>query len=856
MEKYRFSEEKLAMLESLPQPLAVYQHIDNKVVTIALSDGFCDLFGYADHETAYRDMNAGLFKFTHPDDIARLTNAAVKFLSENNNFNIVYRSKLRDRSAFTIVHATGKHIVTNDGIGLYYVWYIDEGDYLEESEDEQSVFKRSLYESLHEENILDASQYDHLTGLPNMTRFFQLAEEGKNAMKLMGSHAILLYFDLNGMKFYNSTYSYAEGDKLLKELGILLTQTFGSNHCCHINADRFAIYTKEDGIERILRNLFEECKKINNRNSLPVRVGIYSTRLEDVPVSIALDRAKIACDTLKNSYESGYKHFNRSMKDAVIRRQYILSHIDQAIEEKWIKVYYQPIVRAVTGRVCDEEALARWIDPVEGFLSPGEFIPLLEEAGLIYKLDLYVLEHVLSKIKAQKAAGLFLVPQSINLSRSDFQACDIVEEIRKRVDESGVPRSLITIELTESTIARDYNFMQEQIERFEKLGFAVWLDDFGSGYSSLDVLQSIKFDLLKLDMSFMRKMNESDKAKTVLRELVKMANALDIDTVCEGVETEEQVAFLREIGCSKLQGFYYQKPIPFEKILEKYHKGIQIGLENPEEASYYDSIGRTSLYDLTTVPYEDGKPFRNTFDTMPMGVMEVSDGKAQYIRSNQAYRDFMKRFFGFDLSDPDLPFEDKVSGLGASFIKHVRNVCKDGGISFFDEQMPNGSRVHTFIRQLGSNPVTGKFSVAVAVLSITDADEGTTYASIARALAADYYNIYYVDLETESFIEYSSPIGGEDLAMERHGEQFFEIARHDAINRVFKDDQKMFLSIFTKESIIRELDERGVFAIKYRLSENGLPINAFMKISRMMPDKNRIIIGISLVDTQSRRKNV
>ena len=209
------------------------------------------------------------------------------------------------------------------------------------------------------------------------------------------------------------------------------------------------------------------------------------------------------------------------------------------------------------------EALARWIDPEKGFLSPADFIPALEDAGLIYKLDLHMVDQVLEAIKVQKADGFSIIPHSINLSRCDFNACDIVEEIRKRVDAAGVSHDRITIEITESVIGSDVSFMKEQVERFQKLGFPVWMDDFGSGYSSLDVLQSIRFDLLKFDMSLLRKIDEGEAGKTMLTELMRMATSLSLDTVCEGVETEEQVRFLQEIGCSKLQGYYYRKPIPF-----------------------------------------------------------------------------------------------------------------------------------------------------------------------------------------------------------------------------------------------------------------------------------------------------
>ena len=210
-------------------------------------------------------------------------------------------------------------------------------------------------------------------------------------------------------------------------------------------------------------------------------------------------------------------------------------------------------------------------------MSPAHFIPYLEDAKLLYKLDINMLEQVLVKMKYQKEHGFNIVPHSVNLSRSDFEACDIVEEVRKRVDASGIGRDMITIEITESVIGNNFDFLKKQIERFRELGFPVWMDDFGSGYSSLDVLSSIKFDLIKFDMIFMRKFEADPKRKIILTELMRMANSLGLDTICEGIETEEQVHFLQEIGCSKLQGFYFSKPIPLEQILEKYKNGTQIG---------------------------------------------------------------------------------------------------------------------------------------------------------------------------------------------------------------------------------------------------------------------------------------
>ena len=420
---------------------------------------------------------------------------------------------------------------------------------------------------------------DELTGLPNMRHFFQTAEKERLVMKESGKQPVMLYFNLIGMRYYNRQYSFREGDILICEMAKLLEKHFGKTRTSRFGRDHFAAITDEYNLVEELQAVIDECPAINNGNSLPVRIGVYSDRLEEVRVSTACDRAKHACDQLRGSYVSGYVFFDDSMLGQVMNTRYIINNLDKALEDNWIKVYYQPIVRAATGKVCDEEALARWIDPLKGMISPGEFIPILENAMLIYKLDLYVLDQILAKMKAAKRAGLSIVPHSLNLSRVDFDTCDIVEEVTRRVDAAGIPRDALTIEVTESIIGRDFEFMKDQIERFQSLGFKVWMDDFGSGYSALDVLEDIHFDLIKFDMHFIQRFDEGEKSKTILRDLLKMTCDLGLETITEGVETPEQAAFLKNAGCTKLQGFYFSRPIPYEEILERHNNGTWIGYE-------------------------------------------------------------------------------------------------------------------------------------------------------------------------------------------------------------------------------------------------------------------------------------
>lgn len=580
---------------------------------------------------------------------------------------------------------------------------------------------RGMLEQKIREGVLKGNYYDLLTGLQGMANFFKTSTIKRKALREKGHYPTFLFFDLNGMKFYNERNTFKEGDKLLQVFAGILTEEFGAENCSRLGSDKFVVYCEDEKPDDRLLKVFADWKNRNIKEAPSIRVGIYPDKKGDIPIGTACDRANIARMAIQDSFVSRFNYFDEKMQVDAEARRYIITHLDQALEEKWIKIYFQPIIRATNDRVCDEEALARWDDPERGLLSPAQFIPILEDANLIWKLDLYMVERILEKIQKQKEAGLYLVPQSINLSRADFDSCDMVEEIRKLVDQTDIPRSLLSIEITESAIGSDFEFIKEQVDRFRELGFPVWLDDFGNGYSSLDVLQSMTVDLIKFDMRFMQQFNTGDKNKIILTELVRLADGLGIDTVCEGVERKEQVDFLREIGCDKLQGYYYAKPMPLEDILKRYETGTQIGFENPDETAYYNAIDKINLYDLTSVAKEEEDNLGNYFNSLPMAIVEVRGNIARITRSNQAYRDFMQRTFGISLTGLRTSFGDSEKGTGTTLVKMLRECCEEeGGRKVFDEQTPDGSSIHSFMRRIAYNELTDTTAAVIAVLTISN----------------------------------------------------------------------------------------------------------------------------------------
>mgnify|MGYP002624565371 CR=1 FL=1 len=717
MKRYQYDEQEFALMENSCIPLAIYQFLDNRVVTLVLSAGFLELFDFTDREEAYRIMDNDMYRDCHPDDTAVIEDAAVRFATKDEPYNVLYRTKVKGK--YIIVHAQGKHIYKGD-TRLATVWYTDEGEYRQDGERDGDLV-RTVYSNLFRgSDIEHIIKYDFLTGLPTLSHFFYLADTSYfNKSIENGEVPVMLFFDLNGMKYFNAKYGFGEGDRLIRAFARLLIETFSNDCCCRVGMDRFCVYTNDSDLEDRLWKLFDDSENINGGKSLPVRVGIYSGKMEICGASFACDRAKIACDSNKSFYLSHFTYFDKSMLQEAWNRQYIIDNIDRAIEEGWIQVYYQPIIRAANGRVCDEEALSRWIDPERGMLNPADFIPILEDANLIYKLDLYVTDQILKKMKTQADAGLYIVPISVNLSRSDFTSCDVVGEIQRRMVEAGIPPEKLTIEITESMIGSDYDYMKAQVKRFQSSGFKVWMDDFGSGYSSLNVLHDIPFNLIKFDMKFMQQFYENAKSKIILSNLVRMAMGLGIETLCEGVESEQQVAFLKEVGCTKLQGHFYCRAIPLKEILDRYETGRQIGFENPAESDYYASLGKINLYDLSIVTNADDEMFKNVFSTLPMSVLEADETQLRIIRGNKSFREFFRKYFSEWQGETSVAFDRIKEGRGALFMEAVRICQNSRSPRIVEEELADGIKVHVYVRRVAVNPVTKVTALVAVILGMT-----------------------------------------------------------------------------------------------------------------------------------------
>ena len=747
MEKYIYSDEELAFMEKSPIPFAVYQFINKRVVTIVLSEGFIELFGYADMDKkdVYDLMDSNMYRDAHPDDLAVLGDEAYRFATEGSAYDVMYRTKRNDE--YRIIHSYGKHITKENGTRLAFIWYTDQGPFVDDGKIENDSILNSLKNKLAERSFGIKTVHDPLTGLPAMSYFFELADAYCKEMRRNGKTPAIIYTDFNGMKIYNQKYGLAEGDKVLKGFANEITNIFSHDNCSRLSADHYCIYTDEETARSSAPKIIEANQKNEIERKISLRIGIYLYEDETVSISGACDRAKIACDSGRNNFSANIYYFDSKMMTAIEDKQYVVGNVDRAIKEGWVKAFYQPIVRTANGRVCHEEALARWIDPQKGMLSPAAFIPALEESNNIYKLDLYILELVLEKMKEQAKSGLYIVPISVNLSRSDFYTCDIVEEIRKRVDLTDIPREKIVIEITESIVASDVDYMIDKIKQFKELGFSVWMDDFGSGYSSPVILQKVPFDLIKIDMLFVRQLEESENAKVVLTEIIRMAMSLGLDTVAEGIETKEQADFLNDIGCTMLQGYYFCKPIPLDEILDRNKKGIQIGFENPDESGYYAQLGKVNIYNLSMTNVEDDS-LKDYFDTWPMVMLEYKDDIISIVKANTTFKNYVKYLYHRPFEKKDLEVTKYLNMHGATTIKEVIACARTGNRVIFEDTTMEGKKIQILAWRIAVNPITNVAAVMLAVLSSTKTSSEGEEDKKAKEL--DEMNDKYIKLLQEN----------------------------------------------------------------------------------------------------------
>ena len=418
------------------------------------------------------------------------------------------------------------------------------------------------------------ASHDTLTGLLNKEQFY--IETAKLIKENRDVKYCLVCSNIKDFKFVNELFGIEKGNEILKKQAEYMKNFIGEDSlAARLHADRFAmcmprIRFDEDLINEAITGIQEAFK--NSSFHMHIFVGVYDIHDVEERVSIMCDKANLASETIKNEYKSSVAYYTEHLLEKSIEERKIIGEFDRALDNEEFVMFLQPQVD-VSGKPFGSEALVRWQHPDKGLLAPGVFIDVLEKTGFVYRLDRYMWDKAVKQLAEWKKRGINDYHISVNISTKDFYLIDVYETFVGLVEKYDIDPKLLKLEITETALMSDFNKNMVIIKRLQKYGFDIEIDDFGSGYSSLNMLKDISADVLKIDMGFLRASENEVKGQDILESIIGLANKLGMRVITEGVEKKTQVDMLYDMGCKMFQGYYFSKPIPVDEFEKKYNIG-------------------------------------------------------------------------------------------------------------------------------------------------------------------------------------------------------------------------------------------------------------------------------------------
>ena len=667
---YQFPSEAVRFIERSEAPMCFYQLLNHDYHILIVSDGYCRMMGMSRQE-AMVYLSAHSMSKVSPDDAYRLRRSILEMEQREKN-SIIYKCEIGG-SYHDILCIHRRVEIEDDSLVVScHICDLDDAraDVRSEFEDYIASQKDKYY-------------LDEMTGLPGIRYFNAFANRRLDAIREDGKTPVLVYFDVTGMHAFNDRFGYAEGNKLLSIVGRVIAASRPGKMIVRYTDDHFILIDGgfKDPEER-LRDINRKIVSLMPKGDPSVKVGIYECRDRNETAVSCLDKARQAFYTIGDDRNRFLCVYSDEVKNYYSDREYVITHFREALDNGWIETYFQPIHRTLTGKLCGSEVLARWVDPKRGVLEPDSFIQALEDTRMIYLLDLEIVRHVCGRLRDYFDRGVSTQALSINLSRVDFQTCDIFAEIEKIRERYAVPPEYLHMEITESALVSSGAGIEEAIEKFRSHGYAVMLDDFGAGYSSLNTLKDFGLDWIKIDMSFMEGIEESQAGKTIVTSVVELAKRLGIHTLCEGVETEAQYGFLKEIGCEACQGYYFSKPLPAGDMVRYALSMKDENYEPLSEYGYYEKIG---MLDMTDDPMGDS----DDQGSRPLALIEKGeDGALRVAFMNHAF-ERQRSEFGFS----HLDFERKINGGSGAMRAAMFNMMEEAkaeGMAVRSVKRPGG----------------------------------------------------------------------------------------------------------------------------------------------------------------------
>ncbi|MBR6259764.1 MAG: EAL domain-containing protein [Oscillospiraceae bacterium] len=727
---------------------------------------------------------------------------------------------------------------------------------------------RRTIELCEDRQIIRDTEKDSLTGLYTREYFYRYAEQFDQLNREVPTDAV--YLDVNHFHILNERYGRAYGDEVLRRLGENLTEATlnGAGIVCRRQADTFMIYCphREDHsplLELASRGLSGDDSGTASRVRL--RMGIYPMTDRSIDIERRFDRAKMAADTIRNNYSQAIAIYDNTLHQTELYSEQLLEEFPEAIAQRQFKVYYQPKfdIRSEIPSLSSAEALVRWQHPTMGLISPGVFIPLFESNSLIQQLDLYVWREAASQVRHWREKFGISVPVSVNVSRIDMYDPGLIDTFRGILEDYSISPSELLLEITESAYTQNSAQIIETVNELRSLGFRIEMDDFGTGYSSLSMISSLPIDALKLDMRFIRNAFSQRRDIRMLELIIDIAEYLGVPTIAEGVETEDQLEALRDMGCDIVQGYYFSKPVPPEEY-EHFMAEEKVRRDEPAPAPSLPKRTRDKYVSYANIAHALSSGFENIYyvDTLTDHFVEFSPrGKPddlQIERGGGDFFDVIRRSVVSSLHPED---RERVT---ACLEKRalLSQLLGDSSFSITYRVMENGAPVYYNLKAVRAGGQDDHHMV-VGISNVDDLTRqaisyqeararSTEFFNIAQALSGEFESIYYVNTKTGDYTEFTANGTYDKLQIEKTGTGFFEECVKNIQTVVYADDRSLVSAALTKEALSAFGETR---TIDYRLMIDGSPVYYRMKIMNTVSgDREHVVIGVCNIASQMSRE--
>ena len=655
-----------------------------------------------------------------------------------------------------------------------------------------------------------SDQMDLLTGLPNITYFRSLSQSVLNDPIERAKGLVFIYFDIKNFRAFNYYYGFDAGDRYLIKVGNTIRKAFPELYVSRFADDHFTVIAYNVDIEARLKVVREQAAVDRMNNSMSIKAGIYIVPKDNTNRNSvrAYDNAKLACENIKRQVGIFNCYYTDELGQREKLREHIIESVDEAIANSYIKVFYQPIIHVLSGRLCGYEGLARWIDPEFGFLSPSDFITTLEDARLIHRLDTYMIQKICQDMRSAKERGLTIVPVSVNLSALDFQMTDMPVIANQAIKENELPHDFLNIEITEAALSGGRNDIHNVLNRFRESGFEIWMDNFGSKYSSLNTLEEVDVDLLKIDMRFLRKFHTSSRSRAILKNIMNMAKEIGIRTLMEGVEDEEVLEFLRQTGCEQAQGYLFGKPASIEQLD---HNSL-----NPESRivrEYYNAIGNVNLLSQTPLKtgWSENPNIDNNsdFNGIPLAIAEFDGNDFKFLMSNSKFRKVFEPLGVDGKNSPEEVFNNPMLQF-ALRVHNTAQQCFNTSSELVQDFVTSEGFNNLRLRRIAFNRDTGVSAILLLVEKVTG--NATRKREERKTIALRFlYSLYNrVDLlkldgsEIENIYLNSSNYRSSFVK-----DSVYKSVKNFAERNIYVEDRKKFIAFYDSATIEERLQKFG-----------------------------------------------